>query len=67
MTLLNTYPTIQAAYIDKGFLESHGIDAVVQEDAMSQIFPGSATGGQISLYVPESQASEAENLLAHRE
>lgn len=67
MTLINQYSNEGEAYIDKGFLESNGIPAEVESDAMSDIFPAPGSGtGSIGLYVPDEKASEAIKLLNQR-
>lgn len=64
MQLLNEYKTIQEAYIDKGLLESNGIPAMVQEDALSELFPPSGFGfGKISLFVPDNEYEKAKKLI----
>ena len=67
MRLLNQYSNEAEAYIDKGYLESTGIECEVISNAMSDIFPAPGSGnGSIDLYVPESQYKEASELLFHR-
>ena len=67
MTIVNVYSNEAEAYIDKGLLASHGIDAVVQADALSELFPAPGSGvGSIKLLVPDQQAKEAEKILADR-
>lgn len=67
MTVINQYSNEAEAYIDKGFLNSRGIDAQVQSGALSTIFPAPGSGtGSILLYVPDSQAAEASRLLNSR-
>lgn len=68
MTLLESYPNLQEAYIDKGFLEAHGIDCIVQQNAISELYPGPilAGAGQIYLYVPDPLARQARELLDER-
>lgn len=64
MTLLNQYSNIEEAYLDKSLLESHGIKALVQSDAMSELFPAPGAGmGSISLYVPDNEAQKAQEIL----
>lgn len=65
MRLLNEYATEQEAYIDQGYLRSNGIEAEVESNAISSIFPGSTAGGY-ALYVPESQYEESIRLLNDR-
>lgn len=67
MRLINQYSNEQEAYIDKGYLESNGIPAVVESNAMSDIFPAPGSGnGSIDLYVPEEDYEKAVKLLFHR-
>lgn len=67
MKLLNQYSNLQEAYIDKGYLDANGIDAVVDADALSEIFPAPGSGnGSILLYVPDNQFEKAEKLLESR-
>lgn len=65
--VVNTYSTLPEAYIDKGFLDNHGLHAQVQEQALSELFPAPGAGlGSISLLVPENEAAEAVKLLESR-
>ena len=67
MKLLNQYSNEAEAYIDKGYLESNGIECEVISNAMSDIFPAPGAGnGSIDLYVADSQYEKAEELLFHR-
>ena len=67
MKLLNQYSNEAEAYIDKGFLESNGIECEVISNAMSDIFPAPGAGnGSIDLYVEDSQFEKAADLLFHR-
>ena len=67
MRLLNQYSNEAEAYIDKGYLESNGIQCEVIANAMSEIFPAPGAGsGSIDLYVPDSDFQKAEELLFHR-
>lgn len=67
MRLINQYSNEAEAYIDKGYLESNGIDCEVISNAMSDIFPAPGSGnGSIDLYVPDSEYEKAEELLFHR-
>lgn len=67
MKLLNQYSNEAEAYIDKGYLESNGIQCDVISNAMSDIFPAPGSGnGSIDLYVPESEYERASELLFHR-
>ncbi|MCH5229652.1 MAG: DUF2007 domain-containing protein [Muribaculaceae bacterium] len=67
MRLLNQYSNEAEAYIDKGYLESNGIECEVISNAMSDIFPAPGSGnGSIDLYVDDKQYQEAADLLFHR-
>lgn len=67
MTIINQYANQTAAYIDKGYLASHGIPAEVQSDALSEIFPAPGAGsGSIYLIVPDHYASQARSLMEQR-
>ena len=67
MKLINQYSNEAEAYIDKGYLESNGIPAEVDSDAMSEIFPAPGSGnGSISLYVPDEDYDKAYQLLFDR-
>lgn len=67
MKLLNQYSNEAEAYIDKGYLESHGIECEIISNAMSDLFPAPGAGnGSIDLYVADSQYQEASRLLFHR-
>ena len=67
MRLLNQYSNEAEAYIDKGFLESNGIECDVISNAMSDIFPAPGAGnGSIDLYVSDQQYEKASQLLFHR-
>ena len=67
MKLLNQYSNEAEAYIDKGYLESNGIQCDVISNAMSDIFPAPGAGnGSIDLYVPDSEYEKASQLLFHR-
>lgn len=67
LTMLASYDNPQSAYIDKGFLESHGIPAKVFTSALSQIFPTPVqSSDQICLYVPQDFLEEAVTLMNSR-
>lgn len=67
MKLINQYSNEAEAYIDKGYLDSNGINAEVVSNAMSDIFPAPGAGnGSIDLYVPDSEYDRAYELLFHR-
>jgi len=67
MRILNNYDTESAACIDKGFLESHGIPAYVDADAMSSVFPAPDAGtSTINIFVDDDRYEEARRLLASR-
>lgn len=64
MVLLKEYNTMDAAMIDKGLLESNGINCVVLESAQSTIFPAPGAGiGGIDLYVEDDKLKEARELI----
>ena len=62
LTLINQYPTEMEASIDAGMLRAHGIDAHIETNGLSGIFPGTSVGGA-ALYVPTPQVAQAERLL----
>lgn len=67
MKLLNQYSNEAEAYIDKGYLESNGIECEIISNAMSDIFPAPGAGnGSIDLYVADNQYREAYQLLFHK-
>lgn len=67
MRLLNQYSNEAEAYIDKGYLESNGIECEVVSNAMSDIFPAPGSGnGSIDLYVADSDYDKAYQLLFAR-
>ena len=67
MRLLNQYSNEAEAYIDKGYLESNGIQCQVIANAMSEIFPAPGSGnGSIDLYVPDEEYDKAYHLLFHK-
>ena len=67
MRLINQYSNEAEAYIDKGYLESNGIECEVISNAMSDIFPAPGSGnGSIDLYVPDYEYAKASELLFHR-
>lgn len=65
MKLLKEYGTEQAAYIDKGLLETNGINCVVVTGGLSSIYPVPDAGiDSVKLYVAKDSYDEAVNLLA---
>ena len=67
MRLINQYSNEAEAYIDKGYLESNGIECEVVSNAMSDIFPAPGSGnGSIDLYVADSDYDKAYQLLFSR-
>lgn len=67
MRLLNQYSNEAEAYIDKGYLESNGIQCEIISNAMSDIFPAPGSGnGSIDLYVPDSEYEKASDLLFNK-
>lgn len=68
MTVIQRYSNQAEAYIDQGLLESHGIPAQVNADALSEIFPAPGAGiGSITLVVPDKLAHEAMKLMQQRD
>ncbi len=68
MTVIQRYSNQAEAYIDQGFLESNGIPAEVNADALSETFPAPGAGiGSITLVVPDNLAHEAIKLLRQRD
>ena len=64
MELLKEYRSAADAYIDKGLLEENGINCVVFEDAMSNIYPTpDSITGRIKLYVPDGMLQISKELL----
>lgn len=64
MVVARQYSDESEAYLDAGMLKNHGIEAVVQPYAMSQIFPAPGAGtGSILLYVPQNELKKALSLL----
>jgi hypothetical protein len=62
-----TFGTIEEANLLRGFLEAEGIDAQV-ENVQSEILPANfGMLGDIRLYVPAQQESQALELMAKRE
>lgn len=65
-TCIATYATLQQAAIDRGLLQSEGIEAIIPDDIMSgSVYPMTLTWSAVSLYVPEAQADRARQLLSH--
>lgn len=68
MTVIQQYSEQATAFIDKGYLESNGIPAQVECDALSEIFPAPGAGvGSIKLIVPDQYADEAQRLMRNRD
>lgn len=63
MTEIARFNTLQQAMIAKGMLAAHGIEAMVQQNTLNDIFPGAGECGA-SLAVSPQQAEEAARLLA---
>lgn len=63
MTEIAQFDTLQQAMIAKGMLAANGIDAMVQQNTLNDIFPGAGECGA-SLLVSPQQAEEATRLLA---
>lgn len=66
MAILNQYTNLGEAYIDRGFLVTHGIPAEVEQNALAQIYPGIGGSGYISLTVPDKYLEEARKLMNSR-
>ncbi|MBD5310717.1 MAG: hypothetical protein K2J92_05895 [Muribaculaceae bacterium] len=62
LTLINQYLTEIEASIDAGMLRAYGIDAHIETNGLSGIYPGTLVGG-VALYVPTPQVAQAERLL----
>lgn len=63
--LLRSYSNLQEAEIDKGLLESNGIPCVLQNEAISSVYPMTDTWTPLNMLIPESFALEARELLHH--
>jgi len=64
MKLVREYPSVADAYIDKGMLETNGIECVISNNAMSEVFPAPDSGtGRVQLYVPDDKYNDARSLL----
>ena len=61
---LKTYSDLHAAQIDQSFLESHGIDVVLQDSGTigADALLSQAVGG-VKLQVPQEQIQKAQELL----
>lgn len=59
---IREYDNAGQAFIDKGMLENNGIPALVEENSLSKLYPGTFSGS-VKLYVDEQYASEAVALL----
>lgn len=67
MTVIQQYSNQAEAYLDKGFLESNGIPARVDIDALSDLFPAPGAGtGSITLLVPDEYAERARQMMKGR-
>lgn len=67
MTIVEQYGNETDAYIDCSLLQSHGLQARVESDALSLLFPGPAQGmGSVKLLVPDSEAAKAREILSHK-
>lgn len=68
MKQIRVYDTPVRAYIVKGFLANNGIQAEVQSNASSMLFPAPDGGiGKAVLYVPADCYDRAETLLMGRD
>lgn len=64
MVIARQYSNVAEAYLDAGMLRNNGIDAMVQANALSQVFPAPGAGtGSICLFVPEESLKKALSLL----
>ncbi len=65
MTIIATFPDIISASIAQGMLESNGIKAVIDNQAMSSIYPAPLAGSsEVSLAVSDGDAERAAELLS---
>lgn len=65
MKPIRTYNTAEEAYIVRGLLASHGIDALVRDTGNNSVFPSlDGNDSSATLYVDESQLARAGALLA---
>ena len=64
MVTINTYNSVQNAYIDKAFLDSEGITSLILDSNMSGLGPfGAQVIGGIRLQVEDHQATQALRIL----
>ncbi|UCD36755.1 MAG: DUF2007 domain-containing protein [Fidelibacterota bacterium] len=62
---IQTYYSRSAAEMDAAYLQSQGIEALVQADDLGGMVPGIAFGEQgVRLLIPKDQAEEALKLLS---
>lgn len=65
MTLLRRYDTPEEAYIVQGMLKNYDIDSEVNANVATTVFPAPDAGiGSVDLYVADSDASRAEEILS---
>jgi hypothetical protein len=61
---IQTYPSRNVAELDAAFLNSHGIETMIDADDLGGWMPGMSFGEQgVRLWVPEKQAEDALDLL----
>lgn len=61
--LLHTYSNLQEAEIDRGLLADNGIPCVIQNEAISSVYPMTDTWTPLNMMVPAAFADEAASLL----
>lgn len=64
MTTIATFPDVMSASIAQGMLESNGIKTVIENQAMSSIYPAPLSGSsEVTLAVSDADAARATELL----
>lgn len=64
MKLLKIYNTEAEAYIDKAYLADNGIEALVESNAMSSVFPAPDSGtSSIGIFVDDADFERAHALV----
>ena len=64
MTTIATFPDVMSASIAQGMLESNGIKAVIENQAMSSIYPAPLSGSsEVTLAVSDTDADRTTELL----
>lgn len=64
--LLRSYNNLQEAEIDRGLLADNGIPCVIQNEAISSVYPMTDTWAPLNMMVPAALADEAAALLGER-